>query len=255
MKRCLMLALVMGSLPLIGWGQDSARTLLSAARKRALDARVEEGAGKTAVYEDCVRLLRLIPERYPEEGPAVARAWLELGRTYRRLDRLPDAQQALQTASRMDGEPRVSTAALHDLASLHRRAGRRPEAAAALRAVVDGYPGQARSRARALIRLAGLERQGKRVEGARGLLRQCLKEHGDLWRQSVDALDALVALELAAKDLASARRCLDAHTAALRARFSATDDEDSLERALARMGARARLAKAEAGSDGDQSPR
>ena len=103
--------------------------------------------------------------------------------------------------------------------------------------------------------LAGLERDAKRAVPAQALLRQCLKEHGDLWRQSIDALNALVAVQLGLKDVSAARRSLDAHTAALRARFAGTDEEERVERALAKMPSRARLAKAEASRKEGAPPR
>lgn len=250
MMRCLMIVAALALLPWAAVGQDGGRSLLSAARKRALDARGKEGVERAKVYEDCVRLLILVPERYPEEKAAIARAWLELGRTYRRLDRLKEAEDAFNKVFRVPEEQRPCCDALHDLASLYRKSKRREDAATALQRVVDGFPGQARSRALALIRLAGFARDAKKYDRAEALLRQCLKEHGDLWRQSIDALDALVALRLRRKDVRGARGALDAHTASLRARFAGTDEEERVESALMKMSSRARLAKAEAGKEG-----
>ena len=241
--RCLMIVAALALLPWEAAGQDSGRSLLSAARKRALDARGKNGVARTKVYEDCVRLLTLVPERYPEQKAALARAWLELGRTYRRLDRLKEAEAAFNKVFRVPEEQRPCCDALHELASLYRKGRRREEAVRALQRVVDGFPGQARSRARALNRLAGFARDAKEDDRAEALLRQCLKEHGDLWRQSIDALDALVALRLRQKDVRGARGALDAHTASLRARFAGTDAEKRGESALMKMASRARLAK------------
>lgn len=246
MKRCLTIVAVLMLLPWTTAAQDNGRSLLSAARKRALDARGKEGAERTKVYEDCVRLLVLVPERHPKEKAAVARAWLELGRTYRRLDRKKEAEDAFNRVLLVPDEQRPCCDALHALASLLRKQKRRDEAKKALRRLVDGFPGQARSRALALIRLAGLERDAKNYDGADTLLRQCLKEHGDLWRQSVDALNALVSMKVRQKDMQGAREALEAHTASLRARFAGTDDEERLENALMKMSSRSRLKKAEA---------
>jgi len=230
-------------LPAIVDAQDGGRALLSAARKRSLDARGKEGPERVAILEDCERMLAAIPERFPDDRPAVARAWLELGRTRKRLGRTKDAAAALNNVLMVKEEQRPCCDALHELASLHRKAKRLDAAVSALETLVKDYPMQARSRARALVRIGGLYRSMRQFDKADGVLHQCLKEHGDLWRQSVDALNALVALKLSAKDPREGRRLLDAHTAALRARFAGSDDEERLEAALAKMTCRARLAK------------
>lgn len=246
MLRTLMIgALLCGLLPSVLDAQDSGRALLSAARKRAMDARGKEGEERAAVLRDCERILAVIPEKYSNEKPAVARAWLELGRTRKRLGKLKEAQAAFEKVLLDRNEQRPCCDALHELASLHKKGKRPAEAIAALQDVVKSYPTQARSRARALIRMGGLYRDMKQMEQAEAMWRQCLKEHGDLWRQSVDALNALVALKLRAKDVREARRILDAHTAALRSRFAGTKEEERLEAALAKMTSRVRLAKTE----------
>ena len=250
MRRSSMLVALLMLLQCMALGQDSGQALLSAARKRALDARGKEGVAREKVYEDCVRLLTLVPERYPKEKIAVARAWLHLGRTYRRLDRPGDAEVAFGNVLRIPEEQRSCCEALHDLASLYRKGKRRGEATKSLQRVVDGFPGQVRLRAMALMRLAGLARDASAHARAETLLRQCLREHGDLWRQSVDALDQLVRLRLGQKDATGARGVLDAHAAALRARFVGTEDEDRLENALMKMVSRGRLAKLEARKEG-----
>ena len=226
-------------------GQDSGRTLLSAAKKRALDARGKEGEARAVVLEDCARLLAAIPERFPDEKPAVARAWLELGRVHNRLDRTMEATAAFERVLEIKEEHRTCCDALHELASIHRKKKRPEVAIAALDRIVAEFPSQSRSRARALIRMASLHRGVGRIDRAEVALNRCMKEHGDLWRQSVDALNALVSLKLKVNDPQVARRVLDAGTASLRARFAGTKDEQRLEAALAKMTSRVRVAKAE----------
>ena len=133
--------------------------------------------------------------------------------------------------------------ALHDLATLHKKARRFERAREALRRIIDDHPAQAMARARALVRLASLHRAAREPKAAEELLRQCLKEHGDLWRQSIDALDALAALKLRAGRLEEARTLLETHGAAIKARFQGTKHETRVDAALGRMKSRARLEK------------
>lgn len=247
MKRLLtMLCLILvAGAPLLA--QDSGRSLLSAARKRAKDARGKESTEKTAVYEDCIRILAMIPERFPKERPAVARAWLETGRFWRRLSRPEKAEAAWKRVLETPKEQRPACDALHDLATLYRKMKKRDDAEQMLRRVIKDFPGQPNPRAQALIRLAGLRRDAKAYEESEKLLRQCLNEHGDLWRRGVDALNALVALKLRQKQTEEGRRILDAHTDALRARFDGTAQAERLENALMKMSSRARLEKREVG--------
>lgn len=246
MIRCLMLLLLLVPCPALA-GQDTGRSLLSAARKRAREARGLEGAERAAIFEDTLRILRMVPERFPDERPAVARAWLEMGRLLRRLDRGEEAVEALEKACTFTEEQRPVCDALHELASHYRKLREREQARAVLRRIVDEYPSQARPRARALIRMASLHREEKSYEKAEELLLQCLEEHGDLWRQAVDALDALVALKLRMKDIPGARSALDRHSKSLRARFAGTSLEARLERALMKMRSRPRLERMEGG--------
>ena len=224
--------------------QDSGKSLLSAARKRAADARGKKGEERKTILEDTLRILEMVPERFPKEAPSLARALVETGRVLRRLGRPEEAVSALERAVKVPDENRPACEALHELASLYRKAKQPEKAEAALQAIIDDHPQQALMRARALIRLASSKRSQKKLEEAAECLRRCLKEHGDLWRSAVDAVDALVALKLRAKDNAAARRLLDAHTEALKARFKGTKHELRVGHALQKMKSRARLEKA-----------
>lgn len=221
--------------------QDTGASLLAAARKRAQDATGRKGPELEAVLEDAIRLYGLVPDKFPDDGPSVARAWLEIGRAERRLGRSAGAEAAFRKASARPEEARTACDALHDLATLHRKAKKSEEARAALRQVIDGFPGQAASRAQALVRLAGLHRDAREYPQAEECLRRCLVEHADAWRTSIEALDDLVALKLRVKEPAEARRLLDTHGEAIKARFAGTSQEERVERALEKMPSRARL--------------
>ncbi len=222
--------------------QDSGASLLSAARKRAADARGKKGDVRKAVFEDVLRILRMVPEKFPKEAPAVARAHLETGRVLRRLNRPQEAATALKRVLEIPNEDRPACDALHELASLYRKARKRDQARAMLQSVIDNYPCQALPRARALVRLAGIEK-AKKPKTAADLLRRCLKEHGDLWRPAVDALDALAALKIRAKEPDEARRLIETHSAAIRARFAGSKHEKRVEAALLRMKSLNRLSR------------
>jgi tetratricopeptide (TPR) repeat protein len=192
----------------------------------------------------------MVPEKAPEDAAAVARAHLELGRTWRRLGKLDQAEEALLAASRIPSQSRPCCDALHDLASLYRKTKRKEPALAVLQRIVEEFPGEPRSRAEALMRIAGWQRDAKEYPEAEETLRRCLKEHADLWRPSVDALDDLVALKIRQKAYDDARQVLDAHTDSIRARFAGSAREESVENALMKMGSRGRLEKVAGGGTG-----
>lgn len=247
MRSLMLLAVLLGTAQPI-WSQESGRALVSAGRKRLQDARGKQGKERNAVLEDALRILRMVPEKFPKEGAAVARAWLESGRILRRLGRVEEAQGALERVLEVEGEARPACDALHELATLYTRARKRDKATAALQRIVSEHPQQGMSRARALIRLASLQRRAKQVSAAEELLRRCLKEHGDLWRPSIDALDALVSLKIKSKDLKQARSLLASHGEAIAARFADSPVEGRVRRALQKMKSRGRLEKLAAGS-------
>ncbi len=245
--------LVLAVLGLLGpvLAQDTGSSVLAAGRKRLEDAVGRKGAELTAVLEDGLRLLKTVPARFPEDRASSCRAWLEVGRVEKRLGRSTEAEAAFRKVLETPAEERPCCDALHDLATLHRKAKNADAAKAALQEVIDRFPGQPMERAHALIRLAGFHRDAKAFEQAEECLRRCLKEHGDLWRPAVDALDDLVALKLRQKETDEARKILDSHTEALRARFGGTGQEERIERALQKMPSRARLdGTVEAGDGG-----
>jgi tetratricopeptide (TPR) repeat protein len=220
--------------PLIG--QDTGNEILAAARKRASEARGQEGPARVAVFEDALRILDLVVERHPDDAAACSRAHLERGRILRRLERTSAAEHALRQVLESASEERPAADALHELASLYRKAKRNEEALAALLEVVEKHPAAGMPRARALIRAAGLKRDRlKDPEGAIQLLRQTLREYGDLWRQSVDALDALVTLVARTEGADAARQVLTSHREALTTRFAETRHAERVARALEAM--------------------
>jgi len=230
--------------------QDSGKSLVSAARKRAADARNKKGEERKTILEDTLRILRMVPEKFPKATPSVARALVETGKVLRRLGRPEEAIVALNRVLEIPDENRQACEALHELTSLHRKARKYEEAGQALQKIIDGYPQQSRQRAQALIRLAGIRRRQKKTDEAEEALRRCIKEHGDLWRPVVDAVNALVALKIREKDLAAARRLLDSHSKAIDERFTGTAFEQKAKNALRRMKSRARLDKVSGATDG-----
>ena len=239
-KRMVLLSLcALLAAPLLA--QETGRSLVSAARKRAQEARGKEKEEQVPIYEDSIRILKLVPERFPDDGAAVARAALEMGRLYRRLGRSDEAETAWLEVLKHPEEARPVCDALQDLASHYRRAKRLDDAAQVLLRLIDSYPDVGRPRALALIRLASVHRRQKDLVAAEERLRQCLNEHAALWRQSIDALDDLVAMKIRAKERKEARQLLDTHSAAILARFAETPQEDRVTDALRKMGSRARL--------------
>ena len=79
---CLIFLLSMG---LQIQAQDSGKSLVSAARKRAADARNKKGDERKVILEDTLRILRMVPEKFPQATPSVARAFVEMGKVLRRL--------------------------------------------------------------------------------------------------------------------------------------------------------------------------
>lgn len=237
-----LLALILcGGLAETALAQDTGKSLLAAARKRATEARGLDAEAKAAIYEDVLRLLARIPKDFPEERPAVARAWLETGRFERRLDRPERAEAAFRRVLEFPDEASPMCDALHDLASLLRRKKEYAAATELLQRLVDEYPKQEYDRARAFLRLASLERQAKRPEVAAGHLERVLAEHPGRWRQCVDALDDLVLLRVGQGEHDAARQLLERHEAEIRERFAGGKSAERVARALDGMRCRTRL--------------
>jgi tetratricopeptide (TPR) repeat protein len=222
--------------------QESGPALLGAAKKRMeAAARATPAETKTAI-EEALAILRRVPAAAADDAVSTARAHLEMGRLHRRAGRDHEAEEAWnQVLATTGADERTVCDALADLASLHRRTGRLDRAEACLRRIVDQHPKQAGPRSMALIRLASTLRERKQDAEAMATLRRVLGEHGDRWRACIDALDDLVAMTLKAEGAPAARKLLDEHTQAIRARFAGSPSVERVEKALAKMSAVARL--------------
>lgn len=241
MVRTMLLLVFLVSSTASVFTQDTAASVLAAARKRVQEAAGRKGPELEAPLKAGLVLLESIPTRFPEDTASVAKAWLEMGRIHRRLGATGPAEAAFKKTLETPSEAGVAADALQDLASLYRRQKRREDAAAALQRIVDEFGAVPGERATALIRLAGLHRDAKAFDQAEACLRRCLAEHGDLWRSAVDALDDLAALKLRQKDVAGAKELLQSHGESIKARFAGTASEDRVEAALEKMSSRQKL--------------
>ena len=231
--------------------QDTGMSMVSAAMKTVGQATGMKGAERDAILEDGLRILMKVPESFPKDEPAVARAWLEIGRLQKRLARLDAALASLAKVLDHPGETRRCCDALHEMGGLHRRQKEREKAVMALTRVLTEFPKEKRSCADALVRIGGLKREMKDLEGAEAAFRQCLMDYGTLWRPSVDALDRLVGLYLRKKDEAGAREVHDKESKILVERFANGPEAEKVKRALSKMNSRARL---DGKSAGDPQP-
>src|SRR4029078_7681972 len=84
-----------------------------------------------------------VAARFPAAKSDVARSRLEARRLRRRLNEGPAAGAALEEDRAATAEPRIATEALHDLASIYRKAKRLPEAQQALERIAAEVPHEA----------------------------------------------------------------------------------------------------------------
>ena len=237
--KFMMRALVLVVLVVPGMvAQETAKGMLDAAAKKAASAKGHPADEVAAILKEAAVLYEQVPVRFPAAKSDVARSRLEAGRIRRRLNEVPAAEAALKEAAAASDEPRIATEALHDLASIYRRAKRLPEAQQALERIVAEFPNEPRQRADALSRLASLHRAAKRIDAAEAALRQILAEHGDLFAAVTEALDDLVALKIQQGKESEARTLLTSHGEALKARFSGSRYENRVQPVLDRIGAR-----------------
>lgn len=235
------LALLNGLVP----AQDTAASLLTAARKKAKVARTLEGEDRDRARSEVITLLKSVHERFPSDVAAGTRAWLEIGRMERRRGQFGAAREAFEKVAGTPDQPGPVCDALHDLASLHRKEKRLGDARKCLDRVVKDFPKQGRARTKALLRLAGLDQRAGDLEAAEVAFRKVLDEHPELWRASVDALDRLARMKLRDGYRKEALDLVEKEGARLRTRFAATSQAARVEAALARMKIHAQLGTGE----------
>jgi tetratricopeptide (TPR) repeat protein len=231
--------------------QDAATAVLKTAEKAAAAAKGKSGDELAKALNEAFAIYETVAKRFPAAKPEIARADLGIGRVKKRLGDLAAAETALKRAAD-SGESRPAAEALHELATIYRKLKRLPDAAASLERVVAEFTSEPRERADALVRLGGLRRSEKKFDEAETALRRVLSEHGDLLTPSLEALDDLVALKLAADKDAEATELLDAHGAALKARFSGGKQEARLLAALDRMRLRIKRDAGDTGGGGGE---
>ena len=223
-------------------GQDGARSLLDAARKRVEATRGRTGDELAQGLKEAAELLEQVAKKHPAAKTEIGRADLELGRVRKRLGDASAAEEAFKRASAAE-ETRVAAEALHELAGVYKKQKKLGEAQAALERVVAEFGMEPRERAEAFIRLAGLHRAGKRPQEAETALLRVLAEHADLYACAVEALDDPVALKLSLDQDAEARKAFDAHAEGLKTRYVGGRNEARLQTALDRI--QLRLKKSE----------
>ncbi len=236
----------------LAFGQAaSGPTLLTAGRKKVQEASKSAGGKADQALQDAMAIFQRVTTECPEDAPSLARAWLEIGRIQRRLGKAGEAKSAFEKAIALPGEERTLCDALLDLSTLARRAGRLEEAETHLRRIVEKHASQGSARAQALLKLGSVLKEARRDADAEACLRQCLADHGDRWRTAVDALDDLVMLKLRSEQMGEARKILEEHSAAMKARFAGTPTEPRLEKALQRMAGRGRIEREDGAPDED----
>ena len=246
MRKVMLLAMfVCWALAPLAMAQDTGASTVTAARKRAKEARGLDGSEREAVLADALKIFGQVAERFPKDTRALATAALESARIHRRLGNRKQAIECFEKVREYPKEEILVCKSLLDLSSMHRTSRDYPAAEAAVEDLIQNYTSQPRYHALALMKLASLKRFRRDWAGAEAKLVQCLELHGGLWRQSVDALDDLVSLKLARKDVAGAREALDRELAKLRATHQEESTLERLEGAVARMPAKARLEKVE----------
>lgn len=240
LMTCAWLILAMAAPGLLA--QETAKGLMEGAAKKAASAKGKTVDEAAAILKEAAGIYEQVPARFPAAKPEVARSRLEVGRIRRRLNDLPAAEAALKEAAAASDDPRTATEALHDLASVYRKLKRLPEAQQALERIVAEFPNEPRQRAEALSRLAGMHRAAKRTEAAEAALKQLLAEHGDLFSPAMEALDDLVALKIGQGREADAKALLATQTEAMKSRFAGTRYEARVQPGLDKIAARIKAA-------------